>query len=234
MRIHIKALQCKWWRPHLSQNCCWGACMSVWANACLSVCHCPNLNPGLAVAPGVTDHKDWPSAYADYISTQRVACGELPVWGFLCLWAWWRHCWGQATWLGGSSAFVVLSFSCWFCCILSLVSCRLRPLPCRSASLFTSLPLSGLSLCPPQTRVARSQHPVQSHNALAFFRISRQLFFPLCVFGHMLSLVAWFFCVHCDWWMPDYTTLNFPFLECTLIIFLTSLWNCNDVKNAQY
>lgn len=61
--------------------------------------------------------------------------------------------------LGGASSFIVLpskrSLFYSFCCILSLVSCRRRLLPCCPASLFTPLPPSGLFIpsTTPQTRV---------------------------------------------------------------------------------
>lgn len=110
--------------------------------------------------------------------------------GFLCLWACWRDCRGQPILLlGVASSFIVLPSKRSLSFIHSVVSCplfscRLRLRPCCPASLFTPLPLSGLFISSTTDRsaFARSQHPVQSHNALACPCSMRQLRFPpLCV-----------------------------------------------------
>lgn len=93
---------------------------------------------------------------------------------------------------------------CILCSILSLVSCQLRLLPCCPSSLFTPFPLSGLfipSTPPPQSALARFQHPRQSRNA------------PVCPYSLGQSVFSPCLMIICCHWFHDTW-------ERTLMIFL--------------
>lgn len=110
-------------------------------------------NPRLAVAPHTTERKDWISAHTlawlhlyTKGSLWRTSCVRILVFvGMLE-----RLLRSGDMTLGGvpfpllCSPVNALSFSYSLCSILSLVSCRLRLLPCQPAPPFTPLPPSGL------------------------------------------------------------------------------------------
>lgn len=77
--------------------------VGVWVCGRMQVCTCvPAASPKASCSSGFrvrAESEVLPTLKNESVLTQRAACGQLPVWGFLLLWACWRDVWGQAVWL---------------------------------------------------------------------------------------------------------------------------------------
>lgn len=231
---------------------CVGKCKFV----CVRVCMCATVpNPRLAVALRITERKDWTSAHTlawlhlwTKGSLWRTSCVRILVFVGM-LERLFRS--GDMT-LGGSSSFVV--FHPWTLSLFlihSVVSCPLYLVV--SAYFPVAQPLHSFPSC----RLASLFHPPH-HTPVQFLGLNSHCKATM----PQLAPAAWdnYFSplvhrvIFCHWYhdMRERTLMiffsvytatgacqssphwRFLFLECTLIILPSSLWNSNDLKNGWY